>query len=163
MLMYQKSMFDRYDCIKSFSHSKSLEKKPRNVFFFFFFFFFLCSYICSERHVTCERFKNAASRSKTNVMLTSIRRHYRYRKIDHFEAFSPKFSSVKMFLSLGQQGRRSMIFSIARQRNKLRFLILPSQSTSCFFFFFFYATNWKIWAIIFLKFFQGFCSIFCLK
>ena len=32
-------------------------------------------------------------------------------------------------LSPGQQARRSMIFSIARQRKNVRFLELPSQST----------------------------------
>ena len=32
--------------------------------------------------------------------------------------------------SIGQQGWRSRIFSIARQRKNVRFLLLPSQSTS---------------------------------
>ena len=32
---------------------------------------FSCTYNGAERHVTCERFRNAASRAKTNVMLTS--------------------------------------------------------------------------------------------
>ena len=34
MLMYQKSMFDRYYCIKTFSRSKTLEKMLQKVFFF---------------------------------------------------------------------------------------------------------------------------------
>ena len=68
MLMYQKSMFDHYYCIKCF-------------FFFFFFFFrlktlekllqivlFACTYNGAEKHVTCEHFENAASRAKTNII-----------------------------------------------------------------------------------------------
>ena len=66
MLMYLKSMFDRYYCIK--------------LFFFFFFarklwrkcskVLFIYTYNGTEKHVTCERFENTASRTKTNVIAT---------------------------------------------------------------------------------------------
>ena len=64
MLMYQKSMSGRFYCIKTFYRSKTLEKMLRKVLF-------SCTYNGAERHVTCERFENAASRAKTNVILTS--------------------------------------------------------------------------------------------
>ena len=60
--MYQKSMFDRYYCIKIiFFCSKTLEKLFQKVLF-------SCTYNGTEKHVTCERFENAASRAKTNVI-----------------------------------------------------------------------------------------------
>ena len=62
MLMYQKSLFDRYYCIKTFSRSKTLEKIPRKL---------SCTYYGAERQVTCQRFKNATSKANTNVMLAS--------------------------------------------------------------------------------------------
>ena len=52
-------MFDRYYCIKHFFRSKALEKLPQKVIF-------TCTYNGAEKHVTCERFVNAASRAKTN-------------------------------------------------------------------------------------------------
>ena len=64
MLMYQKSIFDRYYCIKTFSRTKTLEKMPRKGLF-------RALYTGAKRHVTCERFENAASRAKTNAMSTS--------------------------------------------------------------------------------------------
>ena len=33
MLMYQKSIFDCFYCIKTFSYSKTLDKRPQKVFF----------------------------------------------------------------------------------------------------------------------------------
>ena len=63
MLMCQKSMTDRYYCIKHFFRSKTLEKMPQKVLF-------TCTYNGAETHVTCERFENAASRAKTNVIAT---------------------------------------------------------------------------------------------
>ena len=36
MLVYQKTMFDRYYCIKSFCHLKTLEKRSKKVHIFFF-------------------------------------------------------------------------------------------------------------------------------
>ena len=63
MLMYQKSMFDCYYCIKHFFHSKTLEKLLQKVLF-------TCTYNGAEKHVTCKRFENNASRAKTNVIAT---------------------------------------------------------------------------------------------
>ena len=62
MLMYQKSMFDRYYCIKiffSFEKWKILEKLLQKT----------CTYNGAEKHVTCH-FENAASRAKINVIAT---------------------------------------------------------------------------------------------
>ena len=56
-------MFDRYYCIKQFFRSKTLEKLLQKVLF-------TCTYNGAEKHVTCERFENAASRVKTNVIAT---------------------------------------------------------------------------------------------
>ena len=66
MLMYQESMFDRCYCIKHFFfffRSETLEKLLQKVLF-------TCTYNGAEKHVTCERFENAASRAKTNVIAT---------------------------------------------------------------------------------------------
>ena len=63
MLIYQKSMSDRYHCIKTFVRSKTLENLLQKVLF-------TCTYNGAEKHVTCERFENAASRAKTNVIAT---------------------------------------------------------------------------------------------
>ena len=63
MLMYQKSMFDHYYCIKHFFRSKTLEKLLQKVHF-------TCTYNGLEKHVTCECFENATSRAKTNVIAT---------------------------------------------------------------------------------------------
>ena len=57
MLMCQKS----YYYIKTFFHSKTLEKLLQKVFI-------SCTYNGTEKHVTCEHFENAASRAKTNVI-----------------------------------------------------------------------------------------------
>ena len=65
MSMNQKSMFDRYYCIKNIlsleNFGKNLSKSS-----------FSCTYNGAERYVTCIRFENAASRAKTNVILTSL-------------------------------------------------------------------------------------------
>ena len=63
MLMYQKSMLDRYYCIKHIFFSKTLEKLLQKVLF-------TCTYYGAEKHVTCKRFENAASRAKSNVIAT---------------------------------------------------------------------------------------------
>ena len=65
MLMYQKSMFDRYYCIKHIFRSKTLEKLLQKVLF-------TCTYNGAEKHVTCERFENAASRAKTSLLCTLL-------------------------------------------------------------------------------------------
>ena len=46
-----------------FSRSKTLEKLLQKVIF-------SCTYNGAEKHVTCERFENAAFRTKTNVITT---------------------------------------------------------------------------------------------
>ena len=63
MFKYQKSMFDRYYCIKTFFRSKTLEKLLQKVLF-------SCTYNGTEKHVSCERFENATSRVKTNFITT---------------------------------------------------------------------------------------------
>ena len=63
MLMYLKSMFDRYYCIKHFFRLKTLEKLLQKVLF-------TCTFNDAEKHVTCARFENAASWAKTNVIIT---------------------------------------------------------------------------------------------
>ena len=63
MLMHQKTMFDRYYCIKHFFRSKTLKKLLQKVLF-------ICTYNDTEKHVTCESFENATSRAKTNVIAT---------------------------------------------------------------------------------------------
>ena len=37
---------------------------------------FTCTFSCAEKHVTCERFENAASRAKTNVIVTDMTVHF---------------------------------------------------------------------------------------
>ena len=49
---------------KTFCCSKNFEKMLWKVIF-------CCAYDAAERSVTCKRFENAASRAKTNVILTS--------------------------------------------------------------------------------------------
>ena len=63
MLMYQKSIFDRYYCIKFFFHSKTSEKLLQKVLF-------TCTHNGAKKHITCERFENDASRAKTNIIAT---------------------------------------------------------------------------------------------
>ena len=63
MLMYQKSMFDRYYCIEHFFRSKTLEKLLQKVIF-------ACNYNGAEKHVTCEHSENAASRAMINIIAT---------------------------------------------------------------------------------------------
>ena len=55
------SRCDRYYCIKHFFRSKTLEILLQKVLF-------TCTYNGAEKHVTGERFENAASRAKTNVI-----------------------------------------------------------------------------------------------
>ena len=65
MLVYQKTMFDRYYCIKSFCHYETLEKR-------FYKSSFLYYYNCVQKHERFEGFKEASSRAKTYVILTSL-------------------------------------------------------------------------------------------
>ena len=63
MLMYQKSMFGLYYCIKTINFLENLgEIASRNSC--------TCTYNGTEKHATCERFENAASGAKTNVIDT---------------------------------------------------------------------------------------------
>ena len=55
--MSQKSMFDRYYCIKTVCRSKTLEKMLRKELF-------SCVHNGVERHVICERFENAAKSNR---------------------------------------------------------------------------------------------------
>ena len=59
MLMYQKSMFDSYYCIKTFFRSKTLEKLLQKVLF-------SCTYNGEEKHVTCP----SRAKTETNVIAT---------------------------------------------------------------------------------------------
>ena len=62
--MYQKSMFDHYlYCMKTYFHSKTLEKLLQKVLFSY-------TYNSAEKHVTCKRFENVASGAKTNIIAT---------------------------------------------------------------------------------------------
>ena len=61
--MYQKSMFDRYYCIKHLFRSKTFEELLQKILF-------TCTCNGAEKHVTCEHFENASSRAKTNVIAT---------------------------------------------------------------------------------------------
>ena len=61
MLVYQKTMFDRYYCIKIFCHLNSLEKR-----------FILYYYNGAQKHEEFVGFENACSRATTYVILTSL-------------------------------------------------------------------------------------------
>ena len=64
MLVYQKSMFDRYYCIKSFRHLKTLEKLFEKL---------ICAfYNGAQKHERFVDFENACSKAKTYVILTSL-------------------------------------------------------------------------------------------
>ena len=64
MLMYRKSMFDRYYCIKTFFSLENFGETASKSSFY------TCTYNGAEKHVTCEHFENAASRAKINVIAT---------------------------------------------------------------------------------------------
>ena len=64
MLRYQKNMFDRCYCIKRFLFSLGNFGEIASKMFF------TCSYNGAEKHVTCESSENAASRAKTNAIVT---------------------------------------------------------------------------------------------
>ena len=55
-------MFDPYFCIKTFFRSKPLEKLLE--------FFYPVPIMARMKHVTCERFENAASGAKINIIAT---------------------------------------------------------------------------------------------
>ena len=57
MLVYQKTMFYRFYCIKSFCHLKSS---------------FLCYYNGTEKHEGLVGFEKACSRAETSILLTTL-------------------------------------------------------------------------------------------
>ena len=61
MLVYQKTMFDRYYCIMSFCHLKNTSKSS-----------FLYYYNGVQKHDGFVGFENACSRATTYVILTSL-------------------------------------------------------------------------------------------
>ena len=64
MLVYQKTMFDLYYCIKSFS---SLENFRKALLKFIFVY-----YKSEQKHEEFAGFENACSRAKTYVIKTSL-------------------------------------------------------------------------------------------
>ena len=90
MLVYQKTIFDRYYCIKSFCHLKTLEKSS-----------YLYYYNGAQ-----VGFENACSRAKTYVILTFktnecfmlLCAFIVIQNIIFEEFFFPKFSNDKMTL-----------------------------------------------------------------
>ena len=64
MLVYQKTMFDRYYCIKSFCHLKSLENTLKSSFLYY--------YNGAQKHEGFVGFEKACSRAKTYVILMSL-------------------------------------------------------------------------------------------
>ena len=64
ILMYQKTMFDRYYCIKSFCHLKTLEKASNSSFLYY--------NNGAQKHEVFVSFENACFRVKTYVILTSL-------------------------------------------------------------------------------------------
>ena len=64
MLVYQKTMFDRYYCIKSFCHLKTFEKRFKKFILFY--------YNGAQKHEEFVGFEEVCSRAKTYVILTSL-------------------------------------------------------------------------------------------
>ena len=68
MLVYQKNMFERYYCIKSLCHWKTLEKRFEKFIFV----------MARKKHEGFVGFENACSRAKTYVVITSLNYVYFY-------------------------------------------------------------------------------------
>ena len=64
MLENQKTMFDRYYCLKSFCHLKTWENASKSSFLYY--------YNGAQKHEGFLGFENACSRAKTYVILTSL-------------------------------------------------------------------------------------------
>ena len=62
MLVYQKIIFDRYCCVWSFCHLKTLEKRFEK--------FILYRYDGTQKHKAFVGFENACSRATTYVFIT---------------------------------------------------------------------------------------------
>ena len=65
MLVYQKTMFDRDYCIKTFRHLKTLERNASKSSFLYY-------YNSAQKHEGFVGFVKACSRAKTYVILTSL-------------------------------------------------------------------------------------------
>ena len=65
MLVYQKTMFDRYYSIKSFYHLKTTKKRFEKLIF-------SITIMACKKHEGFVGFENACSRAKTYVILTSL-------------------------------------------------------------------------------------------
>ena len=70
MVMYQKTMFGRYCCTKSFYHLKTLEKRFEKVSLHY--------YNGAQKHEGFVGFENACSRAKAHVIITSLNYVYLY-------------------------------------------------------------------------------------
>ena len=64
LVVYQKTMFDRYYCIKSFCHLKTLENASKNSFLYY--------YNGAQKHEGFVGFEKVCSRAKTYVILMSL-------------------------------------------------------------------------------------------
>ena len=64
MLMHQKTMSDRYFCIKSFCHMKTLEKRLEKIILYY--------YNGAQKHEGFVGFENTCSRAKSYVTLMSL-------------------------------------------------------------------------------------------
>ena len=64
MLVYQKTMFECYYCIKLFYHLKTLEKCFKSSFLYY--------YNDAQKHEGFVGYENACSRAKTYIILTSL-------------------------------------------------------------------------------------------
>ena len=64
MLVYQKTMFDSYYCIKSIFHLKNWEKRFESSFLYY--------YNGAQKHEAFVGFENACSRAKTYIILLSL-------------------------------------------------------------------------------------------
>ena len=64
MLVYQKTMFDSYYCIKSLFHLKTLRKRLEK--------FILYYYNGAQKHERFIGFENTCCRATTYVILTSL-------------------------------------------------------------------------------------------
>ena len=64
LIVYQKTMFDSYYCIKSFCHLKTLEKRFEKFMFVY--------YNGAQKHEGFVGFEKACSRAKIYVILMSL-------------------------------------------------------------------------------------------
>ena len=67
MLVYQKAMFDRYYCIKSFYRLKTLENALKKIIYVFPIYNY-----GAQKHEGFVGFKNACSKVKTYAIMTFL-------------------------------------------------------------------------------------------